>query len=266
MTTQETRAAPAPRLLEGVERAVRVLQALDGGSTLTLAEVAHSTGLTEPTAQRYLTTLATHGLVERAASGGYRLGWEMFRLGQLAVASQFPRQVVLPIMQELRDHFGETVNFALRESYDLVIVATLEGSRMVRQVARPGQREPWHASALGKAMLAHMPPEDRRTLLEHTGCQRLTPCTIVDDDQLERELEAVHTRGYAVDMQESDDDLICVGAAVMPLAATPAYALSISFLAHRLASPAALETAGEAVRAAADELSARLWPGRGRGA
>jgi DNA-binding IclR family transcriptional regulator len=254
---RDERADPPRKSLEGVDRVVKVLRMLESDDPLTLADVARRSELSEPTTLRYLASLCVHGLVERTSSGRYRLGWELFRLGNQALAGRVPRDVAVPVMEQLREQFNETVNLALREADSLVVVEVLQSKRSLKPLNEVGQRDPWHASALGKAMLAFMPEADRDALLDRAGLDRFTSRTIVDRSRLARELEVTRERGYAVDHQEIEDDLTCVAAAVLGPTGTPSYAISVSFPTHRLEAHL-IENSGTAAQAAAAELRSRL--------
>ncbi|SHH32777.1 transcriptional regulator, IclR family [Jatrophihabitans endophyticus] len=244
--------------LIGVERTVKVLQAVEQAETAHLAEVARRAGLNEATTLRYLSTLTALGFIERLDGPRYQLGWEAFRLGQRALDRYVPRALVRPVMESLVREYNETVNFAMRRDRSVVLVDVLEGGRAVKKVSDVGQVDPWHASALGKALLATMDASAWRELVGSRKLPAFTPRTITSLSRLAAELEGVRRQGYAVDHEEADEDLTCLAAAVPRPSGGPAvYAISVSFLTHRL-DPATTEAVGRRVRACADQLGAEL--------
>jgi IclR family acetate operon transcriptional repressor len=245
------------RTLEGVERTVRILHALRDRGQAHLAEVARDADLSESTASRYLASLCSFGYAERMPDNRYRLGWEVFRLGQHAAAGAVPRSDALPIMEDLLGRFNETVNLAYRKGDELVIVEVLHGNRAVIKLNEVGQVDPWHASALGKALLSTMTPSERASLIRRVGMPRLTPNTILDAATLENDLAESARRGYALDREEAEEDLTCVAAAVPATSGPAQFALSVSFLTHRLKTRNLAEV-GRAIADAAALLGKRM--------
>jgi IclR family transcriptional regulator, acetate operon repressor len=249
--------SPEKTSLVGVERTVRILQALEQAESANLADISRITSLNEATVLRYLTTLGTLGFIERQESGRYRLGWEVYRLGRRALESRVPREAVRPTMEALRAEFKETVNLAYRKDDEVVVVEVLEGTRAIKKISDVGQSDPWHASALGKALMATGTDAEWRRLLERVGTPRLTEHTITSMAALSKEIAETRERGFAIDREESDEDLTCVAAAIATPAGMEQLAISVSFLTHRLPE-VGIDEAGRRIVEAAREISLRL--------
>jgi DNA-binding IclR family transcriptional regulator len=244
--------------LIGVERTARILDAVAGAESGNLTEIARRTELNEATVLRYLNSLASLGYIERFNSTQYRLGWEIFRLGQRAFSGQVPAEAILPTMERLVLEFNETVNFAAHKERSVVILEVVEGRRAVKKVSDVGQSDPWHASALGKSLLATMPDSVWRDIVASAGLPELTPHTITSMKKMAAEIKEIRAQGFAVDREEAAEELTCVAAAVPTANGEPSrYALSISFLTHRL-TPENLEHAGAQVIAAAREIARKV--------
>jgi DNA-binding IclR family transcriptional regulator len=244
--------------LIGVERTARILSAVADAENGNLTEIAKRTSLNEATVLRYLNSLVALGYVERFNTAQYRLGWEIFRLGQRAFSGQVPADAVLPTMERLMLEFNETVNFAANKERNVVILEVVEGRRAVTKLSNVGQSDPWHASALGKALMATMPDSVWRDIVASAGLPELTPHTITTMKKMAAEIAEVREQGFAVDREEAAEELTCVAAAVPVTGGGPSrYALSISFLTHRL-TPERLEHAGAQVIAGAAEIAKKL--------
>jgi DNA-binding IclR family transcriptional regulator len=245
--------------LIGVDRTVRVLKAVDGAENPRLAEVARRAGLNEATALRYLTTLADLGFVEKVDGRHYRLGWEIFRLGQRALLDHVPRDAIRPVMEELVLDYNETVNFAWLKDDAVVLIEVAEGNRAVKKVSDVGQVDPWHASALGKALLSTMDDTAWRALVGEEPLTQFTPHTLTTLDRLTSDIEKARVDGFAVDHEEADEDLTCIASAVpAPYPGPAQYAVSISFLTHRLDAET-IGQVGARVRDAARRIGERVY-------
>ena len=256
------RAEPANYSLDSVDRMAAVLRALEQGPDSSLEQVARRSGLTLSTALRYLLSLSQHGYVDRDdASGLFRLGLGLFRLGTLAIDSRDVIAVAGTVMEKLQAQFGELVNFATRQQNKVMLLRVVEGPQSLRKGGNAGEIDPWHATALGKAILAGLPPDDCRAILDNITLDHFTPNTKLDRASLEQELQACRKQGYAIDDEEVIEGLRCVGAAVRDHNGVVQFGLSISGPKSRMPYSRIQEIGGALISAAAD-LSARLGSGR----
>lgn len=117
-------------------------------------------------------------------------------------------------MENLLAEFNETVNFAMIKGDAVVIIDVLESRRGVKKTNVVGQHDPWHASALGKSLLASMSDAEWRNIVGTAPFMAFTAQTITSIEGLADEIERTRARGYAIDNEEADEELCCVAAAV----------------------------------------------------
>jgi DNA-binding IclR family transcriptional regulator len=231
--TKMTRAIEDRYIVEAVVRALDLLEAFQGGEELTLTEISQRVGLTKSRVFRLLHSLAARGYVERSADGiRYTLGVKLIE--RAACVRRDLRQLALPFMQRLHAQFNETVNLAILDRGDVLYIEMLESSQPFRMAAAVGTRSPWHSTALGKAIVAHVPEEELRSLLQKDRLVKLTERTITDPGKLRQELERVRRQGYAVDDGETEPGAACLGAPIFNREGRPIAALSLSGPAERI--------------------------------
>lgn len=217
-----------------LERGLTILQALGGSErALTLQEVASRARVPKTTAFRLLATLQGRDFIARTPEGRYRLGLRAIRLGHPAGGGIDLRRTAQPVLQRLSLVSEDTVNLAQWHDGRVVYVDVIPSPRPLRFVEGLGSIAPLHATALGKAVAAHLPDDDVVRLIGEAGLPRFTPRTITVLRRFLQEIRRVRRRGYALDREEKDLGAACVAAPVFNARGVVG-AISISGPAARL--------------------------------
>ncbi len=201
---------PATRRVAAVERAAAVLGALAEGGELGTNELARRTGLHPSSVSRLLATLVDARLVEHVAeTGRYRLGLRLIELGNAVLARLDLREVARPHLRALMEATGETATLSAPGDPDAITVDFVQSASSVQSVARVGRPSVAHATATGKVALAFGDVE-----LPPGPLHAFSGRTIVDRDELAREVRRVREQGWAQAAGEREDDLNAVAAPV----------------------------------------------------
>jgi IclR family acetate operon transcriptional repressor len=199
--------------VQSIERAFDLLEMLaDAGGALGLSELSTVSGLPLPTVHRLMRTLVNRGYVRQEASRRYTLGSRLIRLGE--ISSQMLGTWLRPFLAQLVRLTGETANLAMLDGDEVVYIAQVPSPHSMRMFTEPGRRVQPHCTAVGKALLAELPPGEARALLERDGMPAYTPATITDPDLLIAHLEVIRKQGYAVDEGEQEIGVRCFAVAV----------------------------------------------------
>jgi DNA-binding IclR family transcriptional regulator len=181
----------------------------------------------------------------------------LFELGSRAVARVDVRERAEPFLRRLVVETGETAHIALLSGGEMLSVINVESRKKLRTPTTVGGRTPVHCTAVGKAVLAYLPDHELELLLARLRFERFTRRTITTRRALRAELDRVRALGYAVDNEEIEEGLRCVGAPIRDSAGRVAAAISVAGPVFRMTDERLPELSRSVVEAARD-LSADL--------
>ena len=191
--------------VRAVERAIDILQVFTAErQEISLAEICADVGLPKTTTYRILSTLEQRNLVVfDTQQGKYRLGYEFIRMGSVAQAGNSLPRVARADMELVTKQTGQTCNLYIRDGMERRCIAQVEGTEYVRRLSFLGAKYPLYCGA-GKLLLAFAEPEFRETYFHTVKLERYTENTVIDKDELLRELDEIRAVGYSVTRGERD--------------------------------------------------------------
>lgn len=249
-------------IVQPVMKALQVLEYVARqGHDVTLTEAVSELKLPKTTVFRYLQTLSAASFLQHDHKRDrYGVGMRFRTLAKLDKSLHRLRQIAQPEMVDLMRRFGETVNLAVLADRHVVYIEMVEPDRALRMHARIGDRHPVHCTALGKAMVAHL-PDITPFLVDDLDMQAKTFKTLTDARAFRRQLDDVRRRGYAIEIGENEDGLMCIGVPILDRAGLPLAAMSLSAPERRM-RPEAVANAVEALQAIALRISQAMGSGQ----
>ena len=202
--------------IQVIDRAILLLDAIAAHTdAVSLKTLAGATELHPSTAFRILASLSEHGLVERTENGHYQLGVKLLQLGSRVQGRLDIRREARAILEWLRSEINETVNLIVREGDEVVYVERVTPSHMMRVEQAIGGHMPLHVTAVGKLFLAEGGAEACLEYAERTGLRPCTPQSITESTALWRNVKNALQQGYALDDEEAELGVGCIGVPVL---------------------------------------------------
>lgn len=190
-------------MIQSVDRAIRMLAALQGARRMSLSELSGRLELPPSTVHGIIRTLVDHGMVtQERGSGRYQLGPAVLRLGNVYLDTLELRSRAVTWSEELARRSGFAVRTGVLLGDDVVIIHHEPRPDGSRQMPEVGIVIPAHASALGKALLAFL-PDDAKRLLDGPALRSMTGETVTDPALLAAQLDQVGTSGIALESDEA---------------------------------------------------------------
>lgn len=249
-----------PDFMTSLARGLHVIRAFAGiDRRLTIADVSRATGLTRAVVRRCLYTLRELGYAASDGRAFYlqprvlTLGHAYLSTAPLAIAAQ-------PILQTLSERIGEATTVGVLDEGAVVYVARASTQRIMSVTLGVGSRLQAYCTALGRVLLASLPTEHADAQLTHAQLKAHTRFTVTSRERLLEILSSVRTDGFALNDQELEIGLRSIAVPIRNVVGTTVAAMNVSAQASRFSRAELIDTALPALRAAAEQLGARLAP------
>src|SRR6266850_496707 len=236
-TLQRTPKARSGRYrIHVIDRAAQILDCFGfDHQELSVSEIGAKTGLHRSTAHRILMALEYNDLIKQNPSTGkYHLGIKLFKLGHQAVWQLNLREICRPFLTRVMNETKETVHLAVLDEDQVLYLDKVEGPHALRMPSRVGRYIPTYCTSLGKAMLSCLDDQEVKSILRRQTLKPHTENTVKNIHQLLADLGSVRKRGYAVDNEEIEIGLRCVGAPLRDYTGGMVGAISVAAPSARL--------------------------------
>jgi len=244
--------------MQTLKRAAKILNCFSiKKPSLSLGEIVKRTNIPKPTVYRICETLVKLDLLRKNSDKSYSLGYKLLELGSIVLSTLEVRKVATEVMEKLQSITGESVHLGILDGTHVLSIEALESPQSLRTKVYIGKRAALYSTAIGKALLAFLPEDQKREILEKITLEPRTKNTITDKKKLIEELKRIQERGYSVDNMEDEEGVRCVGAPILDNKGFAIASISVSGPASRITEDKIKEYA-ELVIKAANEISRKL--------
>ena len=237
--------------MSAVERTMLILETLSKAEAINLENMAKMTALPKATLLRFLSSLISLGYVYRDSADQYHLTLKMFMVGSRSLSHIDLVSTAKPFAKKLSQKLGETVHMGILEDDEAVYVLKEESSYTLRMYSRVGKIIPLYCTAIGKVFLSEMSEEELDGYLSTHTLKPFTPKSL-DESGLRAELHEIRSRGWAIDREEHEENIVCIASPIRDYSGKAVAAISASWPVFRFCgedldknASLVLETAGE---------------------
>jgi len=256
----QTKRKKTDYIIQSVDHALDVLEAFHAEEDeLGITELSRRLKLHKNNIFRILATLENRGYIEQnRTTDNYRLGLGTLELGQTYIRHTGLLRIARPVMEELNNKVNENVYIGILKDRYAFYLDVVESNHTVRVLSRVGCRVPTYCAAIGKAQLAYETLETINEVLGKRELKKFTPNTIADREKIMEHLVLVKELGYAVDDEEWDDGVRCVGAPIFDYTRKAVGGISISAPSVRMSLEQVRKEYVPLIKKACEEISNRL--------
>ncbi len=216
--------------IQTVERAFLALETISRIGPVNFTDLQKRLDINKASLSRITNTLESIGYIERnKQNGNLSLTLKSYEVGISAVQNQNQISLINSTLIDLRNETGLIAQFSIEDNNELICLQSMANNDSVYSThTSVGERSPLYSTSAGKAILATYSNNEIGEKWNSFDVKPLTKNTIITVESLIDDLNKTRERGYALDIEENDYDLFCMGSAILNHNRTPIGAISVS--------------------------------------
>jgi DNA-binding IclR family transcriptional regulator len=166
-------------------------------------------------------------------------------------------ELAAPILKNLMEKTRMTVHMGVLDGDEATVIQKVEPPGLLKLATWVGKRMEIHCTGIGKAILAYLPQEQLERLLKSHRLPRHNENTIVSIPKLLEQLKLVRNQGYAIDDEEDEVGLRCIGCPIFDHTGAVVASVSVSGTLSQITADN-VSSFGQTVKQASSRISERL--------
>ncbi|WP_409969368.1 IclR family transcriptional regulator [Bengtsoniella intestinalis] len=205
----------SPDGVQSVERAFLLLETVAKNGVMSLNALHKAVGLNKPSTLRLANTLSSIGYLDKNADGAYSLSLKTYELGSSALRRIDRMELITATLQELCEKTGRVAQFSIEDHNELLCIrSTHTNSQSFSVYTTVGRRAPLYCTSAGKAILSTYSNQQIIDKWEQIDIKAFTKFTHTTGQNLLQDISEIRQQGYALDVEENEYNVICIGAIV----------------------------------------------------
>jgi len=200
------------KFIKSLGKGIAIMELLGNSpEPLSLTQIAERMETNKTTAQRFLYTLMELGYIRIVTGKRYMLGNKVLSMAFQFLHSEDVFSIARPFLEDLSNDLERSVSMGVLDGTEVLVIFRKERTRFYPFAVYVGSRVPAHCSTMGKVLLASLPLERSRELLDQMNLIKVTTKTVVNKNEILKDLKITRSRGYAISDQEFSLDLYSIG-------------------------------------------------------
>lgn len=200
--------------LQTVQRALEVLEIV-ATKPMSQKELEHATGFNRSNVRRLVFTLMDNGYIEKDQNTNkYKLGLKVVELSSLRLNQVELKTEAVPFLRELSFKTNQVCHMGIYSEGEVIYIEKIQPVNSISMFSSIGKRLPVYSSSMGKVLLSQYEDDEIVNILKKAHVSKLTGNTITDTEEILKEVQKTKLQGYAVDNQENEENIFCIGAPI----------------------------------------------------